>query len=128
MQEHRFYTCRIVYFLSLLAKLNVYFIRQPGIPIFAGVAYWQNHVEFTAGEINFVIPFALHPDSSAMRLHNTLGKSQSQPGAASFEPRFACGMLRDIARLVKLAEDNILGGGIYSDAGIADDNLNTTIR
>ena len=84
-------------------------------------------MEFTAGEIDFIISLALHPDPSAVRLHDAFGESQSKSRSAALEAGLAGGVLGDVARLVKLAEDNILGSRIHAHARITDNDLNAAV-
>ncbi len=110
-----------------LAQLHVHFFPQAGFPIPAGIVERQDHVEITAREVDFVIALALHPDPPAVRLDDALRERQSQPGAAALETGLAGGMLGEVARLVELAEDDILGSRLHAHAGIAHGDLDSAI-
>ena len=87
----------------------------------------QDDVELTAGEVDLVIAGAFNPDAPAMRFDDAFGKCQPQTGAATFETRFAGGMLAEFAGLIELGENDLAQVRVYTYTGITDDDLNTTI-
>ena len=84
-------------------------------------------MELTAGEMDFIIAGAFHPNTPAVRLDDAFGKRQSQSRTAAFEARFAGGMLAHIAWLVELGEDDLTEIRIHAHARIADNDLHAAI-
>ncbi len=50
---------------------------------------WELQVEGAAGEVDFVVAGAFHPNAADVRAHAAAGDGQSQTGAAALEDDLA---------------------------------------